>query len=404
MKRLLERAACFAAAPIAIHRIDNGSERVCVASVGGCEACRHVNGRRKGQRACAKDREDAAATALSGNLIAPLFCHMGFVCVTAPLFAEGASGFALTCGPYCPAEASQSLPQEALTGWRAIDARAAALPFALDDVHVAPAPTIPAIVEWVSQELLDRFETLDTPTALSVVPEPEEAGATRRTRARGPAFDPYQARPIAAALAGGNVTQARRLVKSALEETVAGKRAEGGVRGARAVALVAAALEAAERASIDTQACWERYGDFVVEARTAETEKGHVDAAMRLLRVLKREADSDAQVSLDYKELNAIVIPRLVEGITLTEVSKLLDVKPSTLTRRLERGVGLNFTQYVSRLRLDRAKTLLRRRRMSVAEVAKRVGVSDPSYLAKLFKRFEGMSPLEYRKRFGSKS
>ena len=95
VKELLERAASFAAAPIAIHGIDNGSERGCVASVGGREACRCVNGRRKGLRTCAKDREAVAATALSGNLIAPLFCHMGFVCVTAPLFAEGASGLCL---------------------------------------------------------------------------------------------------------------------------------------------------------------------------------------------------------------------------------------------------------------------------------------------------------------------
>ena len=224
------------------------------------------------------------------------------------------------------------MPQEALAGWREIDAHAAVLPFTLDDIHVAPARTVPAIVEWVSGELIDRFATLDTPANLSVVPEPEEAGSVRRGRARGPAFDPYQARPIAAALAGGDVTQARRLVRSALEETVAGKRAEGGVRGARAVALVASVLEAAERASIDTGACWERYADFVSEARTTGTEKGHVDAAMRLLRVLKREADSGTRVSLDYKELNAIVIPRLVDGITLAEVSKLLDVKCSTLT------------------------------------------------------------------------
>ena len=405
VRLLLERAACFAAAPIAIHRIDDGTERACLVSVGACEACRLVNDLRKGARRCVKCRQEAAATALSGDLIMPLFCHMGFVCVTAPLFARGTSGFALTCGPYCPAEAAQSLPREALEGWRAIAGQTDALPFPLDDVHRAPARTIPAIVEWVSQELLERFETLDVPAALSVVPEPEEAASKRRTRARGPAYDSYQGRPIAAALAGGNVTQARRLVKSTLQETVSGKRAEGGVRGARAVGLVVAALEAAECAGIDTQACWERFGDFASKARAAETEKGHVDAAMRLLRVLKREADSGAQASLDYKELNDIVIPRLVEGITLAEVAKLLGVKAPTLSQRLKRGFGLSFCQYVSRLRLELAKDLLRhRKRTTVAQVSKRVGVSDPANLAKLFRQFEGMSPTEYRKRFGPKS
>ena len=99
--------------------------------------------------------------------------------------------------------------------------------------------------------------------------------------------------------------------------------------------------------------------------------------------------------------LNRLVVEGLPEPVTLGEVAESLGQQPSTVTRRLQRQFGMSFTQYVGRLRVDKAKDLLRRTKLTVGQVARRVGIDDASNFGKLFRKFEGMAPLEYRKRFG---
>jgi len=67
----------------------------------------------------------------------------------------------------------------------------------------------------------------------------------------------------------------------------------------------------------------------------------------------------------------------------------------------LRRKFGMSFSEYVNRLRIDRAKDLLRRTQLNATQIAQRLGISDQSNFGKLFKRFEGITPLEYRERFG---
>jgi AraC-like DNA-binding protein len=104
---------------------------------------------------------------------------------------------------------------------------------------------------------------------------------------------------------------------------------------------------------------------------------------------------------VDYAELNRILLPRIAEKVTLTEVAQALGVSPSAITHRLQRRFGVSYSEYLGRLRAEKAKELLRRTRLGVAEVASRVGISDPSNLGRLFRRHVMMSPKEYRSRYG---
>jgi len=53
--------------------------------------------------------------------------------------------------------------------------------------------------------------------------------------------------------------------------------------------------------------------------------------------------------------------------------------------------------QYVGRLRLARARELLDRSRLNVAEVARASGFCDPFHFSRVFKREFGVSPRNYR-------
>jgi AraC-like DNA-binding protein len=71
----------------------------------------------------------------------------------------------------------------------------------------------------------------------------------------------------------------------------------------------------------------------------------------------------------------------------------------STLRRRFKQLTGQSISQYVLRLRLERARELLARTSMSVSEVAHAVGFVDPYYFSRLFHLKEGLSPTAYRAR-----
>jgi two-component system response regulator YesN len=53
---------------------------------------------------------------------------------------------------------------------------------------------------------------------------------------------------------------------------------------------------------------------------------------------------------------------------------------------------------YLARLRMIKARELLRDDRLSVKEVASQVGYTDGHHFAREFRRFDGMSPSQYRK------
>src|SRR5439155_16707837 len=60
-------------------------------------------------------------------------------------------------------------------------------------------------------------------------------------------------------------------------------------------------------------------------------------------------------------------------------------------------AVGEGPGRYLSRLRVEQAKDLLKGTNLSLTEIAERVGYADPFSLSKAFKRFLGCSPQEYR-------
>lgn len=59
-----------------------------------------------------------------------------------------------------------------------------------------------------------------------------------------------------------------------------------------------------------------------------------------------------------------------------------------------------NFINYLTKLRVDRAKVLLKDLSFNIKEIGKSVGYTDSSYFTKVFKRSVGVSLSEYRGRY----
>lgn len=409
VQRLLERAARAAGTPLAIHQVENSNERLRSCAWGACAACKYVSGRTGGRDECQNSRLGPSSTALRQERPIPFVCHMGFGCVSVPAFRG--ETYVLTFGPFVAAEEAQALEGGAIKGLSALTkSRVTELPFPVNDIHRAPYKAVPAVAEWVF-EALDALwnqataphPSLDTAEPVSI---PEEIRTKTSKKGADLQFDAYQASSVALLLADGNVSDVRDILRGQLDEAHLGVRPKPAVRRARALAALLAALEASERAKLDTTRAWDALPDVLDAMRGAKSDRELLDSALKVLGLVARASKAAAgtvPARAGDDTLNALLMDHLEDGIELSEVAARLGEKPPTISKRLKRNFGLSFSEYLGRLRIDKAKDMLRRTQLSATEVAHRVGIRDQSHFSKLFKKFEGTTPSEYRERYGKR-
>lgn len=90
------------------------------------------------------------------------------------------------------------------------------------------------------------------------------------------------------------------------------------------------------------------------------------------------------------------------ENLKLETLAPLFGYNNSYLGRLFTRKLNVNFNSYLDQVRIAKAKELLDDPSLKVYEIAERVGYSNVDYFHRKFKKYEGTSPAEYRKRKNS--
>jgi len=79
-------------------------------------------------------------------------------------------------------------------------------------------------------------------------------------------------------------------------------------------------------------------------------------------------------------------------------------MSPRNFARRFAAATSETPIAYLHRLRIDAARHMLESRRKSIGDVGNAVGYEDEAFFRRLFKRHTGVSPRDYRARFGPRS
>ena len=108
------------------------------------------------------------------------------------------------------------------------------------------------------------------------------------------------------------------------------------------------------------------------------------------------EGDSVPKSSPVYPAIEYIKT-HLDKKLTMSEMAELCRISQSYFSRMFTTTVGENFTNYVNRQKIQRAKKLLRDTDKSVTQISTELGYGDVSTFIRLFKRFEGTTPQVYR-------
>ena len=83
--------------------------------------------------------------------------------------------------------------------------------------------------------------------------------------------------------------------------------------------------------------------------------------------------------------------------ITINEVCNFLHISPTYFSFIFKRETEMTFTGYLTQVRMDASKELLRTTNIKLFEIAEKVGYSEANYFSYSFKRYFGVSPKEYR-------
>jgi AraC family transcriptional regulator, L-rhamnose operon regulatory protein RhaS len=123
----------------------------------------------------------------------------------------------------------------------------------------------------------------------------------------------------------------------------------------------------------------------------------------RLLR-LSRMPRAGKEPSFAVRQAMRWVASRTSEPVAVPQWAAAVGLSVSHFRERFFCETGFSPSGYLCRLRIDEAKKLLRAGSLPVTSVAHEMGFSSSQYFATVFKRMEGLSPMEFRRRMSSGS
>lgn len=128
------------------------------------------------------------------------------------------------------------------------------------------------------------------------------------------------------------------------------------------------------------------------EQRESAEHRSYVLSALQRIREEREE-----QTIHVLDKAKSYIESKFTEDISLEEVADVVHLNPHYFSKVFKQHIGETFIDFLTRLRIEKAKELMASNELSLKEVCFEVGYKDPNYFSRVFKRVTGMTPTEYR-------
>ena len=138
--------------------------------------------------------------------------------------------------------------------------------------------------------------------------------------------------------------------------------------------------------------------DFMRNAISQEELEQHLFHALQVM--FSPESSTQAitdQYSLEVEQSIAYIKENYMRKISLASVAEHVGLSSGYLCRIFKDETGGSINTYINNLRMNKAGELLSDKNSYIKEVAVAVGFEDQLYFSRLFKRYSGLTPSEYR-------
>ncbi len=115
------------------------------------------------------------------------------------------------------------------------------------------------------------------------------------------------------------------------------------------------------------------------------------DASRSIMKNIEEQSNSAVDKARAY------IANNFRFDISLDDVSREVDISPYYFSKLFKEETGANFIEYLTGIRINKAKELIENSGLSMKEICTEVGYQDPNYFSRIFKKNVGVTPTEYK-------
>jgi two-component system response regulator YesN len=97
------------------------------------------------------------------------------------------------------------------------------------------------------------------------------------------------------------------------------------------------------------------------------------------------------------KQVCNYIIKNIDSNVSLSMAADHLYMNKTYISESFKQKVGISFTEYVTLVKMERAKVLILKDDFKSYEIAEKLGYKDAEYFSKVFKKIIGVTPTEFR-------
>lgn len=154
-------------------------------------------------------------------------------------------------------------------------------------------------------------------------------------------------------------------------------------------------------AGLEQNYCLQLASDFITHIQNASTETDLAHIFVRLMREYTIQVRSLSRLpsqNLLVWQVNGYIRAHLYQKITPTKIAAALHKSCSYLCARFKEETGKTISSYIQECKIQEAKRLLEFSSQSVVDIAEILDFSSPSYFGSIFRKWEGITPSEFRR------
>lgn len=193
----------------------------------------------------------------------------------------------------------------------------------------------------------------------------------------------------------GNIVTAQKIFHNILEETAAWQTAK---RNNLVIDILSTMNDVIREINEKLSQSLQAYCNYaaILSMGRAEEVKNYCDRIFDRIRLAEEKKEYYDTNSLINKA-KAYIQENIYQDISQEETANQLYICPSYLSRLFKKQTGENFTQFVTRAKVEKAIELLKDPQYKTYQVSEMLGYKTPRYFSRLFRAQTGMNPSEYR-------
>lgn len=107
---------------------------------------------------------------------------------------------------------------------------------------------------------------------------------------------------------------------------------------------------------------------------------------------------AEVRISREFDEILAYIQNNYADSeLSISKVADIFGFSKKYLSALFVKHMDIKFTDYLTKLRVERAAEMLKTEKLSVGELSRKCGYTDPFYFSKVFKSIIGVSPSQYK-------